>query len=158
MLKNLSKILIISGLVFLMACKDNSLSRQIEMMQKRVDVVENQVEVLYTQDFSYLVSEYSALDTTVATTKDIHEEMYLLQAYLQQFETQRVMILENVEISRKQLSNLKDDVKNHIYDDEMTSKYIQDEEKELHTMEAQVKYFQDRFDAQKEVVKQLRKE
>ena len=58
----------------------------------------------------------------------------------------------------KQLSDLQDDVKKHLYDEETTSKYIQDEEAELRIMEAQIKYFQEKFDEQKEVVKQLRKE
>lgn len=142
----------------MVACKDKSPSGQIDQMLQRVDAVENQVEVLYTQDFSYLVDEFKALDTTVARTKDIHEEMYLLQAYLQQFETQRVVILEDAEFSRKQLSDLKDDINDNRFDEETTTKYIHDEEKVLHTMEAQVKYFQEKFDAQKEVVKQLRKE
>lgn len=127
-------------------------------MQKRVDKVERQVETLYNQDFSFLVGEYQALDTTVARTKDIHEEMELLQAYLQQFEDQRVVLLENTKFSRQQLSDLKDDVENNVYDEKTTLKYIQDEEKELHMMEAQIKYFQEKFDAQKKVVKQLRKE
>ena len=142
----------------MVACTSKSPSGIIESMLKRVDAVEQDVEVLYNQDFSFLVGEYQALDTTVARTKDIGDEMILLQAYLQQFETQRVVILENVDFSRKQLTDLKDDVKNHLYDDETTSKYINDEEKELRTMEAQIKYFQEKFDAQKEVVKQLRKE
>ena len=84
--------------------------------------------------------------------------MELLQAYLQQFENQRVVIKEAAEYSRKQLSDLQDDVKKHLYDEETTSKYIQDEEAELRIMEAQIKYFQEKFDEQKEVVKQLRKE
>ena len=127
-------------------------------MLKRVDAVERQVEVLYNQDFNYLVDGYKALDTTVARTRDLGDTMILLQAYLQQFETQRVVIKENVEFSRNQLTNLKDDIDNHLYDDETTSEYIQEEEKELRMMEAQIKYFQEKFDAQKEVVKQLRKE
>ena len=127
-------------------------------MQKRVDAVERDVEVLYNQDFNCLVNEYQALDTTVALTKDIQYEMELLQAYLQQFENQRVVIKEAAEYSRKQLSDLQDDVKKHLYDEETTSKYIQDEEAELRIMEAQIKYFQEKFDEQKEVVKQLRKE
>ena len=127
-------------------------------MQKRVDAVERDVEVLYNQDFNCLVNEYKALDTTVALTKDIQYEMELLQAYLQQFENQRVVIKEAAEYSRKQLSDLQDDVKKHLYDEETTSKYIQDEEAELRIMEAQIKYFQEKFDEQKEVVKQLRKE
>ena len=127
-------------------------------MQKRVDAVERQVEMLYNQEFNDLVKDYQALDTTLARTKNIVAEMELLQAYLQQFETQRVVIKENVKFSRQQLSDLKEDVEKHLYDDETTAKYIKDEETELHRMEAQIKYFQEKFDAQKEVVKQLRKE
>ena len=142
----------------MVACKNESPSGQIDAMQKRVDAVERDVEVLYNQDFNCLVNEYQALDTTVALTKDIQYEMELLQAYLQQFENQRVVIKEAAEYSRKQLSDLRDDVKQHIYDEATTSKYIQDEEAELRIMEAQIKYFQEKFDEQKEVVKQLRKE
>ena len=127
-------------------------------MQKRVDAVERQVEVLYNQDFDFLVKEYQALDTTVARTKDIREEMQLLQAYLQQFENQNAVIKENVEFSRKQLSDLDDDIKNKILDEETAWQYTQEEEKVLDVMEAQIRYFQEKFDAQKEVVKQLRKE
>lgn len=142
----------------MVACKNESPSGQIDAMQKRVDAVERDVEVIYNQNFNDLVNEYKALDTTVALTKDIQYEMELLQAYLQQFEIQRVVIKEAAEYSRKQLSDLQDDVKKHLYDEETTSKYIQDEEAELRTMEAQIKYFQEKFDEQKEVVKQLRKE
>ena len=142
----------------MVACTSKSPSGTINAMQKRVDVVERNVETLYNQDFNELVGEYKALDTTIARTKDIREEMELLQAYLQQFEDQSVVIKNGVELSRKQLSDLKDDIENNLYDDETVSKYIQDEENELRMMEAQVKYFQEKFDAQKKVVKQLRKE
>lgn len=140
------------------ACASKTPSRTIDAMQKRVDKVERRVEKLYNNDFDYLVKQYQALDTTVARNKDIQYEMVLLQAYLQQFETQRVVIKESAEYSRKQLSDLKDDINNNLYDEKTTSRYIQDEEKELHMMEAQVKYFQEKFDEQRKVVKQLRKE
>ena len=142
----------------MVACTSKSPSGTINAMQKRVNVVERNVETLYNQDFNELVGEYKALDTTIARTKDIRKEMELLQAYLQQFESQSVVIKNGVEISRQQLSDLKDDIANNLYDEETVSKYIQDEENELRTMEAQVKYFQEKFDAQKKVVKQLRKE
>ena len=148
----------IIGLLLMVACVSKTPSRQIDAMQKRVDEVERQVEVLYNQDFNELVKEYQALDTTVARTKDIYDEMDLMQAYLQQFESQRVVIKENVKFSRQQLSDLKEDIKNNLYDEATTAKYIKDEEAELRMMEAQIKYFQEKFDAQKEVVKQLRKE
>ena len=142
----------------MVACTSKSPSGTIDAMQKRVDAVERQVEKLYNQDFNFLVGEYQALDTTIARTKDISKEMELLQAYLQQFEDQRVVIKENVEYSRQQLSDLKDDIGNNLYDDVTVSNYINDEETELRMMEAQIKYFQERFDAQKKVVKHLRKE
>ena len=142
----------------MVACTNNSPSGTIDDMRKRVDEVERQTEVLYNQDFDFLVKEYQALDTTVAMTRDISYEMELLQAYLQQFESQRLVIQEDVAFSRKQLSDLKDDIKNKLYDEETTAQYIEDEEVALHRMEAQIKYFQEKFDEQKEVVKQLRKE
>lgn len=142
----------------MVACTSKSPSGTIDAMQKRVDAVERQVEKLYNQDFNFLVGEYQALDTTIARTKDISGEMELLQAYLQQFEDQRVVIKNGAEFSRKQLSDLKDDIENNLYDDATVSNYINDEETELRMMEAQIKYFQERFDAQKKVVKQLRKE
>ena len=142
----------------MVACTSKSPSGEIDAMQKRVDAVERQVETLYNHDFDYLVREYQALDTTVALKKDIQAEMELLQAYLQQFETQRVVLLDDAAFSRKQLSDLKDDVKQNLYDEATVTKYMQDEEKEIRMMEAQLKYFQEKFDAQKEVVKQLRKE
>ena len=142
----------------MVACTSKSPSGTIDAMQKRVDAVERQVETLYNQDFNFLVGEYQALDTTIARTKDISKEMELLQAYLQQFEDQRVVIKENVGYSRQQLSDLKDDIENNLYDEATVSNYINDEENELRMIEAQIKYFQERFDAQKKVVKQLRKE
>ena len=142
----------------MVACTSKSPSGTIDTMLKRVDAVERQTELIYNQDFNYLVGEYQALDTTIALTKDISKEMELLQAYLQQFEDQRVVIKDNVDYSRQQLSDLKDDIGNNLYDDATVSNYINDEETELRMMEAQIKYFQERFDAQKKVVKQLRKE
>ena len=142
----------------MVSCTSKSPSGEIDAMQKRVDAVERQVETLYNQDFDYLVREYQALDTTVALKRDIQAEMELLQAYLQQYETQRVVLLENAKFSRKQLSDLQDDVNHNLYDEATVTKYMHDEEKEILMMEAQLKYFQEKFDAQKEVVKQLRKE
>ena len=142
----------------MVACTFKSPSGTIDQMQKRVDAVERQVEALYNHEFNDLVNDYQALDTTIARTKDIGEEMLLLQAYLQQFESQRVVIKENIAYSRQQLSDLQEDIDKNLYDDETQAKYIQDEEGVLRMMEAQIKYFQEKFDAQKEVVKQLRKE
>ena len=142
----------------MVACTSKSPSRQIHAMLKRVDVAESRVNKLYDNDFSYLVKEFEALDSQNAHAKDISYEMDLMQAYLQQFETYRVVMLEDVELSRKQLNNLKSDVKSGRFDDNLANKYIADEESALHKLEAQIDYFQEKFDAQKEVVQRLRKE
>ena len=142
----------------MVACTSKSPSGTIDAMQKRVDAVERQVEKLYNQDFNYLIGEFQALDTTIARTKDISGEMELLQAYLQQFESQRIVIKDNARTSVKQLTNLKSDVKRYIYDNDTAARYIDDEENEIRVMEAQVKYFQEKLAAQKKVVKRLRKE
>ena len=142
----------------MVACTDKSPSGQIKSMLTRIDKVENRVEKLYNQDFKELVDDYKDLDTTIARTRDIHREMILLQAYLQQFEYQVDIIYMNTEYSREQLSNLQYDIENQVYCDDTIAMFIRDEEKALREMEAQVKYFQEKFDAQKEVVKQLRKE
>ena len=62
----------------MVACSVKSPSGQIDAMLKRVTVVERRVDKLYDGDFSYLVKEYAALDTTVARQKDINTEMVLL--------------------------------------------------------------------------------
>ena len=140
------------------ACTPKSPSGQIDALLRRVAKVERDMESLYDHEFDYLVKEYQDLDTTLARQRDINDEMLLLQAYLQQFESQRIVIKDNVRTSVKQLTNLKTDVKRYIYDDDTAARYIDDEENEIRVMEAQVKYFQEKLAAQKKVVKRLRKE
>ena len=140
------------------ACTPKSPSGQIDALLRRVAKVERDMESLYDHEFDYLVKEYQDLDTTLARQRDINDEMLLLQAYLQQFESQRIVIKDNARTSVKQLTNLKTDVKRYIYDDDTAARYIDDEENEIRVMEAQVKYFQEKLAAQKKVVKRLRKE
>lgn len=155
-MKKLTKILTIIGLCLMMvACSEETKKEPIALMQERVDEVERNVEELYNQDFNYLVDQYKVLDTTIARIKDIEDEMWLLQAYLQQFETEHDALIANVEYSRQQLADLLEDMKNNVLDSVTVAKYMQDEEKALRMMEAQVEYFKEKFNEQKEVVKQL---
>ncbi|MGN0032800.1 MAG: hypothetical protein ACI358_03335 [Candidatus Limimorpha sp.] len=89
--------------------------------------------------------------------KDIRQELMLLQAYLQQFESERPLMLEELAFTKQQLSDLYNDIENNIYNDNTVQAYIQSEEKALHIIEAQIIYFQEKFDNQREVVKGLRK-
>ena len=140
----------------MLACTGDERQSTIDNMQGRLNEVERRVKELYEQEFNFLIDEYKALDTTIARVKDIGKEMTLLQAYLQQFENQKDVIINDLKYSREQLSNLKDDIKNKIYDDETTSKFIQDEEKVLHQMESKLDYFKEKLTDQIDVVKQLK--
>lgn len=144
------------GLSMMLACTGDERQSTIDNMQGRLNEVERRVKELYEQEFNFLIDEYKALDTTIARVKDIGKEMTLLQAYLQQFENQKDVIINDLKYSREQLSNLKDDIKNKIYDDETTSKFIQDEEKVLHQMESKLDYFKEKLTDQIDVVKQLK--
>ena len=66
-------------------------------------------------------------------------------------------MLEELDFTKQQLSDLSIDLKNNIYDDNTIQRYIQDEENALHIIEAQIIYFQEKFDNQREVVRGLKK-
>ena len=108
-------------------------------------------------DIQKLIDDFSYLENYISPEKDISKELTLLQAYLQQFESERPMMLEELDFTKQQLSDLSIDLKNNIYDDNTIQRYIQDEENALHIIEAQIIYFQEKFDNQREVVRGLKK-
>lgn len=125
-------------------------------MQKRLAVVQSGVSTLYGRDFDFLVKEYYRIDTTLARKSNISKEMDLLASYLQQFETVRVDMLDEIKYSEQQLSDLKYDIDNNKLSENDISKYLKDEEAAVKRLEAQLDYFRDRFSQQKKVVKNLK--
>ena len=118
-------------------------------MQKRLAVVQSGVSTLYERDFDFLVKEYYRIDTTLARKSNILKEMDLLASYLQQFETVRVDMLDEIKYSEQQLSDLKYDIDNNKLSENDISKYLKDEEAAVKRLEAQLDYFRDRFSQQK---------
>ncbi len=125
-------------------------------MQKRLAVVQSGVSTLYERDFDFLIKEYYRIDTTLARKSNISKEMDLLASYLQQFETVRVDMLDEIKYSEQQLSDLKYDIDNNKLSENDISKYLKDEEAAVKRLEAQLDYFRDRFSQQKKVVKNLK--
>ncbi len=130
------------------ACTSKSPSDQIVSMQERLSKAERHLEVLYNEDFNALVGKYMALDTILPRTEEDREPLELMGAYLQQLETMRPIMQDDISYSRQQLANLKDDIDSGILDAEKVTKYIADEEAALRKLEAQVNYFQEKFDEQ----------
>lgn len=139
------------------ACSSKSPSGQIDSMQKRLTKAESQLEVIYNEDFNNLVSKCQMLDTTVSRTAANVEAIELMTMYLQQFETMRPIMQDDIDFSRQQLSNLKDDLVSGALSEEKVLQYISEEEAVLHKIEAQVKYFYEKFDEQEKVAKELAK-
>lgn len=57
-------------------------------MQARLEKAEKEIDKTRQNIFLPLIDMYAQLDTTIARERDIHEQMELVQAYLQQFETE----------------------------------------------------------------------
>lgn len=139
------------------ACTSKSPSGQIDSMQKRLTRAEAGLEVVYNEDFNFLIERYKALDTLLPFNENERESLSLMGAYLQQLETMRPIMQNDINFSRQQLSDLKDDFISGALTEEKVIQYMADEEAALHKIEAQVKYFQEKFNEQKKVAKELAK-
>lgn len=154
-MKSLNKITIIVFLLVLTACNNKSPIKQIDILQNRLAKAEKQLRRT-DNDFNFLVKEYARLDTTLPRKIDINKKMQLLQAYLQQYEDERVNVKKEIAYSYSQLSDLKDDLQNNLYDEAKKTEYINAEEAAIHKTESIINYFKDRFKKQKKVIKNLK--
>lgn len=139
------------------ACSHMSPSRQIDTMQKRLNKAENRLEVIYNEDFNSLVTDCLALDSTMLKTAENIDAYNLIMMYLQQFELINPQMHDDIEFSRQQLSDLKDDLTSGVLQEDKVLTYIAEEESILKIIEARVNYFQEKFDEQKKVAKELAK-
>ena len=155
-MKSSTKTLIIAALALLTSCTGKP-AKPVSKLQERVVVAEQKLNDLKDNDFSFLVEQYSCLDTTVARKVNVHKEMSLLRAYLQQFEDEMPNMLDEIDYTKSQLSNLQDDIDSGVYSKDVWEKYLESEEEAVKRIEAQAEYFTNRFNKQKEIVKQLKK-
>ena len=139
----------------LMACNTEPSMKRINALNGRIDKAEAKFKVVEKQ-FDALVCDYAYVDSVLRNNNTPKNEMLLFGAYLQQFEDVRDEIVSEMDYSRSQLKDLKDDIDNGLYDETQRTEYIDSEEKAVNVIEARLDYFSTRFKEQKEFVKTVR--
>ena len=137
-----------------MACTEPSMKR-VDNLGKRVEKAGDKFKDVEKQ-FDELICDYARIDSVLRNNNTPKNEMPLLEAYLQQFENVRDEMIHDIDYSYSQLKNLKDDMKNGLYDDKQRKEFLDSEEAALKMIEARLDYFSSRFKEQKEFVKSVR--
>ncbi len=139
-----------------MACTEPSMKR-INALTKQLDRIEKKQEKAETA-FNKLVGECAEFDNFLRESNNPKPEMQLLRAYLQQYEDERTVIINDIEYSISQINDLKDDIAKGLYDEAKRDEYLKSEETAIKTLEAKLDYFIDRFEKQSEFIKTIEKQ
>ena len=140
-----------------MACNNEPSMKRIDTMEKQVSKIEKKYQETETA-FNELVEDCIEFDEKLRKENTPLPEMQLIQAYLQQYEDERSSIEEEIKYSKSQLSDLKDDFKNGLYDEAQREEYLASEEKAVKTLNAKLDYFLDRFEKQSDFIKKIEKQ
>ena len=140
-----------------MACNNEPSMERIATMEKQVSKIEKKYQKTETA-FNELVEDCIEFDEKLRKENTPLPEMQLIQAYLQQYEDERSSIEEEIKYSKSQLSDLKDDFKNGLYDEAQREEYLASEEKAVKTLNAKLGYFLDRFEKQSDFIKKIEKQ
>ena len=136
-----------------MACSEPSMKR-INIMEKQISKIEKKYQETETA-FNNLIDDCMEFDEMLRNDNNPKPEMQLLRAYLQQYEDERVAMKQEIIYSQSQVSNLKDDFNNNLYDETQREEYLASEEKAIKTLNAKLDYFLDRFEKQNEMIKNI---
>jgi hypothetical protein len=128
-----------------------------DALVQRVPGIEKKYQETETA-FNKLVDDCARLDEFLRNNNTPKPEMQLLRAYLQQYEDIRMSIQNKLTYSKNQIENLKDDLKNGLYDENQRDEYLASEENVLDTIEAQCDYFIDRFEKQIDFIEDIEKQ
>ena len=140
----------------LMACSEPSMKR-INIMEKQISKIEKKYQETEAA-FNNLIDDCMEFDEMLRNDNNPKPEMQLLRAYLQQYEDERPTIEEEIKYSKSQLSNLKDDFRNGLYDGTQREEYLNSEEKAVNMLNAKLDYFIDRFEKQGKVIQDIVKQ
>ena len=140
-----------------MACNNEPSMERIATMEKQVSKIEKKYQKTETA-FNELVEDCIEFDEKLRNENNPRPEMQLLRAYLQQYEDERIPLKEEIDYSKSQLSDLKDDFENGLYDETQREEYLASEEKAVKTLNAKLDYFLDRFEKQSEFIKSFEKQ
>ena len=141
----------------LMACNTEPSMKRINTLEKRVSSIEKKYQKTETA-FDNLVADCAEFDEFLRKNNTPKPEMQLLRAYLQQYEDERVVIKEELQYSKTQINNLKEDFNEGLYGASQREEYLSSEETALNTAEAKLDYFLDRFKKQSDFIKRTEKQ
>ena len=137
-------------------CTLSSMERA-DALAQRVPGIEKKYQETETA-FDKLVDDCAKFDEFLRNNNTPKPEMQLIRAYLQQYEDERIAMKEEIEYSKNQLANLKDDFKNGLYEETLREEYLKSEEEALNKTEAKLDYFLDRFKQQSDFIKNAEKQ
>lgn len=140
-----------------MACNTEPSMKRINTLEKQVSKIEKKYQETENA-FNKLVDDCAKFDEFLRNNNTPKPEMQLLRAYLQQYEDERTFMQEEIEYSKNQISNLKDDFKAGLYDAGQREEYLKSEEDALNTTNAKLDYFLDRFQKQSDFIKETEKQ
>ena len=141
----------------LMACNTEPSMKRINALEKQVSKIEKKYQETETA-FDNLVADCAEFDEFLRKNNTPKPEMQLLRAYLQQYEDERIAIQEEMQYSRSQIADLKEDFNKGLYDASQREEYLSSEEAALNTTEAKLDYFLDRFKKQSDFIKGTEKQ
>ena len=140
-----------------MACNTEPSMKRINALEKQVSKIEKKYQETETA-FENLVADCARFDEFLRNNNTPKPEMQLLRAYLQQYEDERIAIEEEMQYSKNQINNLKEDFNEGLYDASQREDYLVSEEAALNTTEAKLDYFLDRFKKQSDFIKAVEKQ
>ena len=91
-----------------MACNTEPSMKRINTLEKQVSKIEKKYQETETA-FDNLVADCAEFDEFLRKNNTPKPEMQLLRAYLQQYEDERIAIQEEMQYSRSQIADLKED-------------------------------------------------
>lgn len=135
----------------------------INSLQKQLKNDFMRLEQLETNDLPGIQHSYLLCDSLLqyAPKERINEYFDILNltnAYLIQFKDNCPQMHEKFEYSAKQLESLKSDLSTEFISDSLASIYLSDERNAADTLHEQILYFEERLQAQKEILRKLMKD
>ena len=144
------------------ACQSNqSAISEINKLQQQIATDSKELDKLESKDFVELQKNYHYCDSMLQYAPSEQIDSYfqtlnLAQAYLLQFDEVRPIMAKKFDYSKSQLESLKKDIKSNYINDSLANVYLNSEKQAADTLHAQVSYFKERFDGQKDELKKLK--
>lgn len=166
-MKSMKNTFIIAATTFLAialsACQSNQTAiSEINKLQQQIANDSKELAELESKYYIDLRENYIFCDSMLQyapkeNLEDYFQTLNLAQAYLLQFgETQPIMA-KKFDYSKSQLESLKKDIKSNYINDSLANIYLLSEKQAADTLQAQISYFKERLEGQKDALNTLMK-